>query len=425
MIQQLESKKITDFERGPIRRSLFSNGAVSLFHHHKGMTSAVVGLYFVVGSIHEKPREEGLVHVIEHMLFKEGKDTNLVKELEFKGADINAYTYKEYVCFEMDCAADKLPEFLPMFLKLFFNPVFKEDDLELEKQVVIQELRDELDDHESMGHDYILERSFDRSLGHPIGGNVLTVSGFSCQDLRKFYNKYFSSSRMILAVTSGKPFAKLEKILIQEMSQNPRFDLMAKPIRYKTRDTFFHPNAFKKTVKRKIENAIYYFATGGPSLEGKYFYDLAVLDELFFEGLSSKFYMELREKHALLYGLGSAVNAFKDTGLYVMIFNAQKERIAQIKKQVKKIFSHYQQHGFDTSDVEAIKSRMIDGAYRSFDDIDERNEFIAMREIYGYKSFALALDLESIRKVNPKRLKYLLNKMIQGPTIELTIVPKQ
>ena len=104
------------FEKGPVRRSLFSNGAVSLFHQFKGMESACANLYILAGSIFESPEEHGIAHVIEHMLFKEEKTNSVVREMEKEGAQINAYTYKEYVCFELECASTKLESFLPKFL---------------------------------------------------------------------------------------------------------------------------------------------------------------------------------------------------------------------------------------------------------------------------------------------------------------------
>lgn len=425
MIKLKESSIIKDFEKGPIRRSLFSNGAVTLFHQHKTMTSSVVSLYFLAGSMHEKKGKEGIVHLIEHMLFKEGKDSQLVKELEFKGADINAYTYKEYVCFEMDCAAGKLSEFLPLFLSLFLNPIFTENDLKLEKQVVIQELRDELDDHEGQGHEYILNKCFNHDLGHPIGGSEKSVKSLSRTDLMNFYRKFFVPNRMILNVTSGSEFKGLENIFSQIMNQYVHMQTVDTPYRYKGKDKFFFPKSFNSNLKRKTENAIFYQVMAGASLESRHYFDLAVMDEIFFEGLSSKFYTELREKLGLLYGLGSLMEAYRETGLYIMIFNGQKNKLPQIKKHIERILNTHLINGFDELEVEAIKDRMVDGAHRSFDSIEERNQFIAMREIYGYSSFALSHDIESIRKVTPKRLKYLLKKMMDGPVGKLTILPKE
>src|SRR5690606_30321781 len=112
-------------------------------------------------------------------------------------------------------------------------------------------------------------------------------------------------------------------------------------------------------------------------------------------------------------------------GLYVMIFNAHKDRIREIKKQVQKLLASHAKSGFESDEVEAIKARIVDAVYRSFDDLNERNEFIASREIYGQKDFTIEKDIESIRKVTPKRLKYLLNKMLDRPSGQVTVMPKK
>lgn len=425
MIKLVRKQIITQFEKGPIRRSLFSNGAVSLFHRHPGMHSSVVSLYFLVGSRHEKRGQEGIVHLIEHMLFKEAPEgASIIKKLERAGADINAYTYKEFVCFEMDCSSTKLAEFLPLFLQLFFHPTFDAKELDLEKQVVIQELMDEEDDHETWGHDFVLGKLLDHSFGHSIGGSPKSVAKFTRKHLLNFFQQHFTPDRMVLSVTSGSAYSGLEKTFLKSMQEVPQFCVSGKPIRAYNSDVITKTKSFNKSIKRKLENSIYYLATGGPSIASRYFYELAVIDQIFFEGLSSKFYMQLRERQALLYGLGSVINSFCDNGLYVMIFNGSTQNIKNIKKSVKKLLEYYQEHGFDAQEVEDIKDRMINAMQRSFDYIDDRNEFMAMREILGDGNFSLKKDLKNIQKVTPKGLKYLLNKMFGQSMAQLTLVPE-
>ena len=86
MLRIIEDQKINDFEKGPIRRSLFSNGAMSIVHKAIGFSGAKVQLHFIAGSMFEGENEEGLSHLIEHMIFKES-DTEYIKQLE-------SYIYK-------------------------------------------------------------------------------------------------------------------------------------------------------------------------------------------------------------------------------------------------------------------------------------------------------------------------------------------
>ncbi len=104
----VEQKNLIDFQKGPIRRSLFSNGLVVIHHTAKNFSGARVNVNFLAGSIFEKEEHFGVAHLLEHLIFKESK-TEKLKKIEQLGAGINAYTFKENICFEMAALSSKLP----------------------------------------------------------------------------------------------------------------------------------------------------------------------------------------------------------------------------------------------------------------------------------------------------------------------------
>jgi predicted Zn-dependent peptidase len=415
----IKTKIINDFEKGPIRRSLFDNGAVSLFHQMKGVSSGVVNLYFLAGSIFEKESEYGIAHVIEHMLFKEGGKSNLVAELEFFGAEINAYTYKEYVCFEMTCLATKLEQFLPMFLNLFLNPVFDLNELRIEKNVVVQELKEDKDDHETEAIEYLFKKNFDNKLGHSIGGSITNVKSFKKIELEKYYNKFFTANRMILSVTSGQKFNKLENILHDSM----RPSSSKKIVRLGSFSKYGQMNHFKVKLKRKMENSIVMFSFDGVSLQNKFYYDLMILDEILFEGLSSVFFKLLREQSGLVYGLGSSINSFVKTGNYVMVFNTQTKNISKLKNIVMNTLEKLSVEDIDNKLVDGIVDRVIGSWEMSFDDPGERCEYIALEEIYNTNKYSIEDMKLELKKVSSKRIKKLLNKILKNGFSELMLGP--
>src|SRR5690606_516384 len=145
---------------------------------------------------------------------------------------INAYTYKEYVCFELTCLTRRLKEFLPLFLELFLSPSFTEDDFLLEREVVIQELREDLDDHENTGHEFLMSKLYPESLGHGIGGSEKSVRSISFKKLNEFHQRFFTPERLVISVSAGDDFLKLEKIL-EEAFQKFLPNTSKKPYRIK------------------------------------------------------------------------------------------------------------------------------------------------------------------------------------------------
>lgn len=422
MMKIVNTKKINTYEKGPIRRSLFSNGAVSLLHQFEGMNSAVINLYFLAGSVNESQKEHGLAHMLEHMLFKEKENGSLLRNLEMKGATVNAYTYKEYVCFEMGCLGSKLEEFLPDFLKLFFNPEFHDKDLRIEKRVVIQEIKEDKDDHETEGLEFLFSKNFKRPIGHPIAGAIKNVNSFSIKDLSRYYSKYFTADRMILSIVSGQKHKNVERILLQQMPK--RMNKKKDPTRLIPKMKMGKIDHFNSYLSRKMENCVVYYAFDGLSLEHSSFYDLSLLDDLLFEGLTSKFFLILREKLGIIYGLGSSINSFAGTGNYVMVFNTQKKYLDQLDYEVKQMWNYYLDHQFSEQEVRAAKDRTLDAVDMSFDDMEERCEFIALEELYNTHDYSSKSLKKKMSLVDSNSIMLLMRKMSKNGMTRLVLGPK-
>ena len=408
---------IKSFEKGPVRRSLFSNGAVTLFHQFKGMESACANLYILAGSIFEKPSEHGIAHVIEHMLFKEEKTNSVVRDMEKEGAQINAYTYKEYVCFELECAAVKLEQFLPKFLSLFLNPVFTKKDLALEKKVILQELREDKDDHETEGLEYIYKKNFKAPLAHSIGGNIKNVKSFTPDDLSKFYKKYYTPNRMVLSVVSGRKFSKLESIFCSQFKETTS----RKPFRIKNKLRFSALEHVNSKLKRKMESSIVYYSFNGASIFHKDYYTYMVLDEYLFGGMSSKLFVELREKSGLVYGLGSALNSYAGQGNYIMIFNTHKSNIRKLQARVESVLTEFIDKGLDEAEVKSIRDRVALGWKLGFDDMLERNEYLAELEMLNMKDYSLSTQTKRLDEVDSKSMQALVEKVFNSKYTKLVM----
>ncbi len=419
MIYLESTNSITSFEKGPIRRSLFSNGAVSLFHKMKGRKVAVVNLYFLAGSIFEKEKEYGIAHVLEHMLFKESASSNIVRELEFLGAEINAYTSKEFICFELSCISSKLHLFLEKFLILFLNPSFNLKELTLEKKVIVQELKEDKDDHETEAIEYMYAKNFKDDLGHSVGGSIKNVKKFKKEDVLSFYNRFFTSNRMVLSVVSGKDFDSLEEICAKTFKASRK----KKHFRLGQSNRFGKLTHFKSKLKRSMENTILMLSFDGVSLESRYYYDLMVLDELLFEGLSSKFFELLREKLGLIYSLGSSINSYVKTGSYVMVFNTSKSNVSELKLSVLALLDHYCDNLFDDVEINGIKSRIKEGWEISFDDPVGRCEYMALEELYGTHNYSIKSMIEKLQQVDAKSINKLLKRLIKNGHSELIVGP--
>src|ERR1700759_1610640 len=191
-----------------------SNGIRIMF---KYSPSTITHCCFVVnaGSRDEAPGKEGLAHFIEHLLFKETerRSTNqILNRLELVGADLNAYTTKEYTCIHASLLNQHLERAADLFEDILFHSTFPEDEMEKERGVILDEIGSYLDQPEEAIQDDFEELLYK---GHSIGRNILgtpeTVGKLTTGDIRHFMEANYNTREMVFAVFGDHDFKKLAK----------------------------------------------------------------------------------------------------------------------------------------------------------------------------------------------------------------------
>src|SRR4051812_35541301 len=192
-----------------------SNGIRILLKH---AASTITHCCFLVnaGSRDEPEHKEGLAHFIEHLLFKETERRNtsqILNRLELVGADLNAYTTKEYTCIHASLLNPHLERTIDLFEDILFHSTFPEDELEKERGVILDEIASYLDQPEEAIQDDFEDMLFK---GHPIGKNILgtpeTVVKLNTADIKQFIAANYNTSQMIFAVFGDYDLKKITKL---------------------------------------------------------------------------------------------------------------------------------------------------------------------------------------------------------------------
>src|SRR6201996_1599551 len=191
------------------------NGIRILLKHS---TSAITHCCFVVnaGSRDEPEQQEGLAHFIEHLLFKETetRSTNqILNRLELVGADLNAYTTKEYTCIHASLLKQHLERTIDLFEDILFHSTFPQEELEKERSVILDEIASYLDQPEEAIQDDFEELLFkDHALGKNILGTTESVAVLSRDDINHFLSANYNTSEMVFAVFGDHKLEKLAKL---------------------------------------------------------------------------------------------------------------------------------------------------------------------------------------------------------------------
>ena len=192
-----------------IRRTVLPGGLRVVTEFVPSVRSASVGLWVNVGSRDEGPTVAGAAHFLEHLLFKATPtrtSVEIAQTVDAVGGELNAFTSKEHTCYYAHVLDDDLEMAVDMVADVVLNGVCAPDDVELERDVVLEEIAMRDDDPEDSLGDVFLSAMFgDHPVGRPVIGSVESVAGMTRSQLHSFHVRRYTPERMVLAVAVVPP----------------------------------------------------------------------------------------------------------------------------------------------------------------------------------------------------------------------------
>jgi predicted Zn-dependent peptidase len=334
-----------------------ANGIRILFKHSP---STITHCCFVVnaGSRDEPEHKEGLAHFIEHLLFKETekRSTNqILNRLELVGADLNAYTTKEYTCVHASLLKQHLERTIDLFEDILFHSVFPEDEMEKERGVILDEIASYLDQPEEAIQDDYEELLFKN---HPIGKNILgtneTVSAFNKADIQSFMSATYNTSEMVFAVFGDYDFKKLIKLFEKYVGWVPANNVQ------KTRIAPVANAGEKLILHKPISQTHCMMGSAAYHAKHEKKYGLLLLNNLLGGmGMSSRLNLEIREKHGIAYTIESNYISFSDTGIFSIYFGTDTEKADKAMRLVNNELKKLRNNKLGSLQLQQAKQKFI------------------------------------------------------------------
>lgn len=310
------------------------------------------------GSRDELPGKEGLAHFIEHLLFKETErrsTTQILNRLELVGADLNAYTTKEYTCIHASFLNPYLERTIDLFEDIVFHSTFPEDELEKERGVIQDEIASYLDQPEEAIMDDFEELLFK---DHPIGKNILgtneTVEKMSRNDMQQFIAANYNTNEIIFAVTGEYDFNKVSKL------GEKYFGAIAANYTSKHRVTPGVATVGKHIVHKPISQTHCVIGNTAYASSHKNKTGLLLLNNLLGGmGMSNRLNLEIREKHGIAYTIESNYTAFTDTGIFSIYFGTDTEKADKAARLIHKELKKLREQKLGTLQLHQNKQKFI------------------------------------------------------------------
>lgn len=310
------------------------------------------------GSRDEDDSSMGLAHFIEHLLFKrtEKRSTNqILNRLESVGADLNAYTTKEYTCIHASFLHAYLDRTLDLFNDIVFHSVFPKDDIEKEKGVILDEIASYQDQPEEAINDDFEDMLF---ANHPLGRNILgtpeTVSNINQEKIKTFIANRYATDRIVVAVLGNYSLAKLVKIGQKYFAEIPE------------NTSKLNRNPPKKhlpqqlIVPKPITQAHKMLGIQSYSLYHPYKTGLLLLNNMLGgNGMSSILNLQIREKYGIAYTIESNYAPLTDTGIFALYFGTDKEKVDKATQLIFKEFKKLRTTSLGQIQLHKAKNKFI------------------------------------------------------------------
>jgi len=310
-------------------KRVLPNGIRVLVSEMPEARSASLAVFVGAGSRLEDRKSAGMAHFMEHIVFKGTKKrpmaADISQEIESRGGAVNAATDKEVTVFWSRLPARHWRVALDVIADLIQAPMLRPHDVETEKKVVIEELRMYRDQPQDRVHTIIDELLYPRHpLGWEVAGREPVINALDADKLRDFVRRGYVPSRIVVAV-AGKVDANEVHAAVAELfadlAPRPAPPMVAAPKPGRVR---------MKLLGRRTEQAHVCIGWRGVPQEHPDKYAIDMMNAILGEGMSSRLFLELREKRALAYDVHSYASNFVDAGHVVIYAGVTPDRITEV-----------------------------------------------------------------------------------------------
>ncbi|ACV39712.1 M16 family metallopeptidase [Leptotrichia buccalis] len=385
-------------------------GIEVIFDKLESISTCSVGVFVKTGSRDESDTEEGISHVLEHMIFK-GTPTRsyfeISEEIDYLGANVNAHTTKEETVFYINALTQFLGKSVDILFDIVTNSTIDEKELEKEKDVIVEEIKMYKDSPDDLVFETNYADCINGQYGKPIIGTEESVKGFTAEEIRKYYRERYTKDN-ILVVVSGN-FDKDE--IIQKI--NEYFGKLADTKVDRREKIDFSFNAGKRTVSKDINqvNICISHKSEDYNSEKKVYTD--ILSNIIGGSMSSRLFQEIREKNGLAYSVYTYNQYYLSGGLTSTYIGTNLESYEKAIEITLLEFKKLRENGVTEEELQKSKNKYISRISFAMENPRSRmgilgNYYIRKNEILDTEKLKNEVNTVRLEDVNNfARMKYL------------------
>lgn len=309
------------------------NGVRVVIDPMRSLETAAIGVWAHAGSANERAQEHGIAHLLEHMAFKgTSKRTarDIAEEIESVGGYLNAATSHQRTGYYARVLKDDAPLAFDILGDILRDPLFAEDELAKEKEVVVQEIGEAADTPDDVVFEMLQEASWDgHPLARPILGTPQSVRAQTPDSLRGFMGRHYQPAALVVAAAGNVDAAQVLTLVERE------FGALAPG---EDAQSFAAPEFVggARHDARDIEQTHFTLAFPGVSSRHVDFFATRIFADALGGGMSSRLFQSIREERGLAYSVYAFADGYEDCGLVGSYVGAEEDQIIETATLIRK-----------------------------------------------------------------------------------------
>lgn len=402
-------------------RHTLANGlrVVTLEQPHLHRVSAVV--YCRAGSRYESRQTNGLSHFVEHMIFRGTKShpdtTELHYAIESIGGSFHAATHSDYTYYEILMPPASLDPGMALLGEIIREPQFER--LELEKEIVREEIRGDLDeDGRDVNPDNLSREQLwpDHPLGFPIAGPLGNLDGFTIEHVQGFFRRHFVGSNLVLCVTGPVSPEVVAKLAERDFAALPRGEVVVPEPQRTAQAKPAYAHVVSDASQTEMRIAWRAISETDPRNAAQ-----QLLLRLLDDGMATPLHREIVDVRGLVYEVSAALDPYQDTGVFDVAAAAQHDKVHEVLRLVLEMCVRFVAAPADPVELAKAKRRYRWELESMVDDLLSLSGWFGAGELFEDPR-ELAAWADEVDQVTPEEIRALAEAIFAPANLNVLTV---
>ncbi len=387
-----------------IEKTILGNGLTVITEQMNHVRSASVGIWVRSGSRHESEELNGISHFIEHTLFKGTGRRNarqIAVESDAIGGNVDAFTSREVASYYVKVLDEHLPRAFDLLSDIVTGPLFENEELDRERNVVLEEIKMVEDTPDDFVHEVFVANFWPE---HPLGRSILgtpeTLSTFDHDRVESYFKDVYGPSNLVVTGAGNlehAAFVDMVSTHMGTMSMGGAGRLANAPA--------YQPR--RKAINKDLEQAHLIIGARCPSALSEDRYSVNVLNVILGGGMSSRLFQKIREERGLAYSVHSGINSYSDAGYLSVYAAASPEHIEEVIHLTVEEFGKLKSEETCEQEVQRAKDQLKVSVMLGLESTSARMSNLARQEIFFGRQFTLDEILNRIGSVTAQDVQRL------------------